>query len=179
MTEHPYSSSSLDRICVPVLGLGTPPKRLCLSNSPTFYIETAKFWDRNMHSTFIHGLNTCALEIVDLTSLLVTGCIQRLFFLLLPSVHKCQQENEQAKPETLYSLHLIHYAGLSNYPFSLLFPLRQLFILYPAGAINEKNKDKLGPLVLSNAETPQLSNRYSGKERYLCASSFGTVIAAA
>lgn len=95
-----------------------------------------------------------------------------------PSVHKCQQENEQAKPETLYSLHLIHYAGLSNYPFSFLFPLRQLFILYPAGAINEKNKDKLGPLVLPNAETPQLSNRRSGKERYLCASSLGTVIAA-
>lgn len=81
----------------------------------------------------------CALEILEFTSPLVAGCILRLF-LLLPSVQKCQQENERAKPEPLYSLHLIYYTGLSYYPFSLLFPLRQVFIIYPAGAINEKNK---------------------------------------
>jgi len=121
MTAHTYSSSSLDRICVPVLSLGTPPKRLCLCNSPKFYTETAKFWDRNMHSIFICGLNTCALEMLELTSLLVTGCTLRLLFLLFPSVHKCQQENEQAKTEPLYALHLITLD--SPFTLSLLTPL--------------------------------------------------------
>lgn len=73
-----------------------------------------------MHPIFIHGLNTCALEILELTCLLVTGCILRLLLLLLSSVHKCQQENKQAKPEPLYSLHLIHYSGFSFHTIPLI-----------------------------------------------------------
>lgn len=53
------------------------------------------------------------------------------------SVHKCQQENECGGTEPLHSL---HRTFLLYYPFSFLFPLRQLFIIYPAGAINEKSK---------------------------------------
>lgn len=73
------------------------------------------------------------LGILEPTSLLVTVCTLRFLFLF----HKCQQENEHGGTKPLYSL---HWTLLLYYPLSFLFPLRQLFIIYPAGAINEKNK---------------------------------------
>lgn len=132
MIAHSYWSSSLGSVCVLVLSLETPPQRLCLNIASDFTLrlQSSGTGTHIQHSS--EGKIMCLVNIGAHQS--VSDCMHTGIFI---SVHKCQQENEHGETEPLYSL---HWTVLLYYPFSSLFPLRQLFIIYPAGAINEKNK---------------------------------------
>lgn len=143
-------------------GLWTPPQEAVVEQYPPNFALPLKFWDRNLCSIFIpYELSPCVVDMLQLNSVLVTVCLLRLlfcYFLLFT--------NNSRNTSRLGQHHFIHYnLFITVCSHIILFPLKQLFILYPAGAINENNKVHLCWLM---QKPQQLSNSHSRKERSVC-----------
>lgn len=162
VTVHPYTSSYLDRVSAHILGLVNSPQKAVVEQYPPNFALSLKFWDRNLCSVFIpYELNPCVVEMLELNSVLVTVCLLSLLFCYFPLF-----TNKSRNMNRLEQHHFIHYnLFITVCSHIILFPLKQLFILYPAGAINENNKVHLCWLM---QKPQQLSNGHSRKERSVC-----------
>lgn len=98
---------------------------------------------------------------LELNSVLVTVCLLSLLFCYFPLF-----TDNSRNMSRLEQHHFIHYnLFITVCSHIILFPLKQLFILYPAGAVNENNKVHLCWLM---QKPQQLSNGHSRKERSVC-----------